>query len=123
MNMVKAPMMPVPLFESGKIYFCSTRGKWKEAHEALGAVAKMLDRRGAANTFRATDGSPDIYLLGVFDHSVATLAHESAHLVFDICEAVGIDVERGRANETFCHLLDKIVEFGSQYLTANELKN
>lgn len=110
--------MTIPLFESGRVYLCATRKDWVRSHEALGARADMTDRRGGANTFKSADGGLDIHLLGVFDQSAATLAHESAHLVFDICDAVGIEVQSGKANEAFCYLLDKIVEFGSQCLTS-----
>ena len=76
----------------------------------------MFDRRGAANTFRHTGGGKDIYLLGVFDGRVSTLAHEAAHIVFDICRTVGVEIEAGRANETFCYLLDAIVSFASEHM-------
>lgn len=115
------PQMTIPLFESGQVYFCGTRKDWKYAHEVMGSNANMLDRRGGANTFKSMDGGLDVHLLGVFDDSASTLAHESAHLVFDICETVGVDIEKGKANETFCHLLDKIVEFGNQQMLVTKL--
>lgn len=116
----KLPKIAIPLFDCGTVYLCRTRNEWQQAHRSLGAEAQLLDRCGSANTFRSLTGDRDIYLLGIFDNNVATLAHESAHLVFDICETVGVDVERGRANETFCHLLDTIVAFASEYLLTGK---
>lgn len=108
----KLPKMAVPLFSPGTIFLCQTREEWIAAHRALGSTASMLERRGAANTFRG-QGVPDIYLLGVFDGAPATAAHEAAHLVFDICAQAGVKVVPGEANETFCHLLDAVVEFAT----------
>ena len=110
------PKLEVPLFQSGFVYVCRTREEWLIAHEQLDAEATMTDRRGAANTFRHLSGGQDIHLLGVFDGSASTLAHEAAHIVFDICHTVGIEINSGGANETFCYLLDAIVAFASQNL-------
>lgn len=110
------PKLEVPLFQSGFVYVCRTREEWGVAHEKLGVEASMADRRGAANTFRHLSGGQDVHLLGVFDSSASTLAHEAAHIVFDICHIVGIDINSGGANETFCYLLDAIVAFASQNL-------
>lgn len=110
------PCLEVPLFKSGNIYICVTLDEWEAAHNELGAEPKMLGRSGAANTFRELNGGQDIYLIGAFDGKPSTLAHEVAHIVFDICHFVGIEVESGKANETFCYLLDTIVEFAYPYL-------
>lgn len=110
------PNLEVPLFRSGLVYICRTTDEWVTAHEALGAEPLMMERRGAANTFRSISGGQDIHLLGVFDASPSSLAHEAAHIVFDICHSAGIEVEAGKANETFCYLLDAIVEFAIQEL-------
>lgn len=103
--------MVIPLFKSGKVYLCKTQQEWIDAHRALNAEVKLLDRVGASNSFKHLDGGMDIHLLGWFDQKPSTLAHESAHLIFDICHEIGIRVESGQANETFCYLLDSLVEF------------
>lgn len=102
----------IPLFECGDIYLCRTRQEWIKAHESLGATADLLDRKGAANTFRSNQG--DIYILGWFDGSFATLAQEAAHLAFDICASVGVEVSAGRSNETYCYLLDWIIRLAEK---------
>ncbi len=110
------PKLEVPLFRSGAVYICRTVEQWTQAHEALGAEPKMMGRAGAANTFRHLSGGQDVYLLGIFDGRSSTLAHEAAHIVFDICHSVGVEVEGGKANEPFCYLLDAIVGFADQIL-------
>lgn len=110
------PRLDIPLFNSGCLYLCLNSEGWRECHLELGVEPQMLDRRGAANTFRHTGGGKDIYLLGVFDGKASTLAHEAAHIVFDICRSVGVEVEPGKANETFCYLLDAIVSFASEHM-------
>lgn len=109
------PALPVPLFACGHIYLCRSREEWVAAHKALGSEAQMLDRMGAANTFHG-NGAPDIYLLGVFADAPDVLAHEAAHLVFDICGRVGVRVAAGEANETFCYLLGAVVAFAAAEL-------
>ena len=117
-SLTRLPNLEIPLFNSGRLYLCLNTEDWKESHLELGVEPQFLDRRGAANTFRHTGGGKDIYLLGVFDGRVSTLAHEAAHIVFDICRSVGIEVEAGKANETFCYLLDAIVSFASDHMSG-----
>ena len=114
--LAQLPSLDIPLFSSGRLHLCLNIKDWKECHSELGAEPQMLDRCGAANTFRHISGGRDVYLLGVFDGRVSTLAHEAAHIVFDICRSVGVEVEAGKANETFCYLLDVIVSFASEHM-------
>lgn len=116
MNFPSLPKYHVPLFEGRYVYLCLTKDDWINAHQYVGATAKNLDRRGAANSFHSLSGDEDIHLLGVFDGQTSTLAHEAAHLVFDICHLVGVEVEVGRSNETFCYLLDSIIRFAEPYI-------
>ncbi|QIA76157.1 hypothetical protein [Rodentibacter caecimuris] len=111
MNLSQLPYLNVPLFESSRVYLCLSREEWQQAHSFFNVKADKLDRRGAANTFKSLSANQDIHLLGWFDGEFSTLAHEAAHIVFDICYLVGIEVEAGKANETFCYLLDCIMQF------------
>lgn len=111
----KLPSMKIPLFESGIVYFINNKEDWADVHKELNTTPTMRGEVGQANTFVSNNSQPDIHLLGVFDESVSTLAHESAHLAFDVCDSVGVEVEAGKANETFCYLLDSIVAFGYQH--------
>lgn len=105
------PHTTIPLFNSGILYICRTPKEWIDAHNQLNAEPNLLDRVGGANTFKNTQGGLDIHLIGVFDNKPSTIAHEVAHIVFDICHTVGIEVQTGQANETFCYLLDCLVDF------------
>lgn len=114
------PRMNVPLFDNSYILLCRNTNEWISAHQYFGAKADKLDRRGAANTFRSLSGEKDVHLLAVFDQRLSTLAHESAHIVFDICHLSGVDVEVGKSNETFCYLLDKVFQFAEPYLKSQQ---
>ncbi|QWA09534.1 hypothetical protein GTU79_19530 [Sodalis ligni] len=49
-------------------------------------------------------------MLGVFNGSAATLAHEASHVAFEICSIVGLPTPNDQTNETFCYLVQRIVE-------------
>lgn len=51
---------------------------------------------------------------------LSTIAHECAHMAFDICSRVGVDVEPGRANETYCYLMSRLVEFCERHIKKPE---
>jgi hypothetical protein len=91
---------------------------WEHAHTALGSVACCQGRKGAANTFRFLRVSRDVHLIGVFDGLYSTLAHEFAHIAFDICQDAGVRVVPGETNETFCYLLDALFAFGEKHMKA-----
>ncbi|QPB42217.1 hypothetical protein [Rodentibacter haemolyticus] len=116
MNFPELPKFDVPLFDGRCIYLCRSKDEWVNAHQFFGITAEKLDRKGAANTFQSLSGQQDIHLLGVFDGQSSTLAHEAAHIIFDICHLVGIDVETSKANETFCYLLDSVMRFAEPYI-------
>lgn len=49
------------------------------------------------------------YLIGVFDQQIATLVHECAHVCFYVCSDVGVTTRPEDANETYCYMLDRMV--------------
>lgn len=105
------PKMPIPLFDNGHVFLCTTKKQWQLAHEYLNSEVKFIDRGGCSNSFINKSNGLDIYLLGWFDRKTSTLAHEAAHIALDICYTVGVDVIAGKANETLCYLIDNIVSF------------
>ena len=50
-----------------------------------------------------------VYLVGVYDGSISTLAHELAHTTFFILSDCGVPVEPGAHNEAFCYLLGHLM--------------
>lgn len=103
------PSMRVPLFESGYIVFCDSLDKWVDLHNRLGVYAGDGEANGMSHTV-SNDGYV-IHIIGLFNGKSSTLAHECAHMAFDICHRVGVNVEAGAENETFCHLVSRMVEF------------
>lgn len=92
----------------GTVYLITSEEKWhdtmhyltaEESVEALGSgrAKAMIDSNGVV-----------IYFIGVFDGSLAALVHECSHVMFYILDYVGVEIDRGAANETFCYGIDKL---------------
>ena len=101
--------MKVPLFESGYIIYCGSWDDWGSLHEKLGIDGGDSFVNGASRT--VTNAQCVLHIIGVFNGKSSTLAHECAHMAFDICHRVGVSVETGSANETFCHLISRMIDF------------
>ncbi|EHM1384080.1 hypothetical protein KFS98_003567 [Salmonella enterica] len=101
--------MRVPLFNCATILF------FNDPSEAIAYIKKIS---GNDFTFNGYDGFEWMYetedkvyiILATFNKSVATLAHEAAHATFEICNIVQTRVSEDRDNETFCYLLQRIME-------------
>lgn len=113
-SLVRAPKIKVPLFESGDVVFCDSIESWNAVHDRLGVDAGEGLTNGASHTLRS--GSGTVHIIGVFNGSVSTLAHECSHVAFDICGIVGVTVTPGEANETFCYLISRLVDFGGKWM-------
>lgn len=94
-NIGNVPKMLVPLFESGTIVFCRDFTEWQRLHQKLGVDVHDSDANGASHTMSSENGV--LHVIGVFNGKLSTIAHECAHMAFDICSRVGVDVEPGRA--------------------------
>lgn len=105
-NIGNVPKMLVPLFESGTIVFCRDFPEWQRLHQKLGVDVHDSDANGASHTMSSENGV--LHVIGVFNGKLSTIAHECAHMAFDICSRVGVDVEPGRANETYCYLMSRL---------------
>jgi hypothetical protein len=57
-----------------------------------------------------------IYLMGVFDGSEVTLAHELIHVCFGVADDVGLTTDPGKANEAFAYLHSALMEKLRKYL-------
>lgn len=101
-------MFPVPLF-GGDIVVCRDRTEWRSACEFFGLDDDSEGFAGRSCQMRHTGTGKRIYLIGVFDRSVGTLAHELAHALFFLCGHVGVDIAAGDTNETYCYLLGHLM--------------
>ncbi|MDE9528072.1 hypothetical protein [Xenorhabdus bovienii] len=103
------PFMRVPLFESGYIVFCHSWRQWEALHAHLDVYSGEEGSNGMSRTVSSESGV--LHIIGVFNDKNSTLAHECAHVAFDICHRVGVNVSTGEANETFCYLISRLIEF------------
>ncbi|HHU7963203.1 TPA: hypothetical protein ACUKG2_004772, partial [Escherichia coli] len=91
---------------------------WQRLHQKLGVDVHDSDANGASHTMSSENGV--LHVIGVFNGKLSTIAHECAHMAFDICSRVGVDVEPGRANETYCYLMSRLVEFCERHIKKPE---
>lgn len=106
----KLPKMKVPLFETGEVVFCADIDEWMDLHNRIGVDSGSDLTNGASQTLHNKDMGT-LHVIGVFNGRTSTLAHECAHIAFDICSNVGVTVQPGEANETYCYLISRLVEF------------
>ncbi|ECD4706751.1 hypothetical protein E1C95_09145 [Salmonella enterica subsp. enterica serovar Bonariensis] len=120
MAKVKWPKLPrylIPLFQCANVYLCRSRGEWYQASEALGCQRGDVDMlSGATQTYCNAETGEALYLLGVFDGELSTLAHECAHIAFYVCRDTGVVVHEEGANETYCYLVGGLFKFGEGHL-------
>ncbi|MCS4333691.1 hypothetical protein [Klebsiella variicola] len=106
----KVPRFFVPLFHCANVYLCRSKEEWVQAESALGVpLADISMLNGVCRHFVNEAAGENLYLIGVFNNSIATLVHECAHATFYCCHDVGVTVNTGDANETYCYLLDRMV--------------
>lgn len=105
----KLPRYLVPLFHCANIYLCISKDEWGKAEESIGVQrADLTFSNGRCRHFVNDVTGENLYLIGVFDNSIATLVHECAHATFYCCHDVGVTTNPGDANETYCYLLDRM---------------
>lgn len=105
----KLPRYLVPLFECANIYLCRNKEEWMQAEACIGVPAANLSTSvGRCRQFINDETGENLYLIGVFDNSLATLVHECAHATFYCCSDVGVSVQTDQPNETYCYLLDRM---------------
>lgn len=101
----KVPRFFVPLFHCANVYLCRSKEEWVQAESALGVpLADISMLNGICQHFVNEAAGENLYLIGVFDNRISTLVHECAHATFYCCHDVGVTVDTGEANETYCYL-------------------
>ena len=105
----KLPRFFVPLFHCANVYLCRSKDGWIQAESSIGLPpADLIGSAGRCREFVNDVSGERLYLIGVFDNSLATLVHECAHATFYCCNDVGVTVKTDQPNETYCYLLDRM---------------
>lgn len=106
----KLPRFFIPLFHTANIYLCRSKEEWLAAELALGVpLSDVSFNNGRCRHFSDDETGENLYLVGVFDGNISTLVHECAHATFYCCNDVGVTIDTGAANETYCYLIDRMV--------------
>ena len=105
----KLPCYTIPLFESANVYLAKTREEFIQADKFCGGnIGERPFSTGLASSYENEEDAERIYLIGVFDKQLSTLAHECAHVCFYVCSDVGVTTNPEDANETYCYMLDRM---------------
>ncbi len=101
--------MRTPLFNCARIVLLRDR------EQATKYIKKLTGEEfefSGYDGFELERGAKDrrTIMLGVFNGSPAILAHEASHAAFEICNIIGQPTPNGETNETFCYLVQRIVE-------------
>ena len=101
------PSVPIPLFE-GDVYLCRSRKDWDATmgHFRCDQFVHPSAAGMCVSIASATDGA--VYVIGVFDRSVATLAHEALHAVVFILKEAGVPVTEEN-DEVMAYLLGHLM--------------
>lgn len=101
----KLPSMKVPLFDNGTVYLCRNFDEWKSAHAAAGLEVDDDLQYSSGLCRYIHHAGKRRFLVCINSGEFSTLAHELAHVAFDVCGLAGVPCEEGKGNETFCYLL------------------
>lgn len=113
----KLPRFFVPLFHCANVYLCVSKDEWIQAEAHISVPpADLSSSVGRCRQFVSDKTGENLYLIGVFDNSLATLVHECAHATFYCCNDVGVTVKTDQANETYCYLLDRMFSHFLPYI-------
>lgn len=114
----------VPLFQSSWVYLCTSREDWLQAHRNLKAEPNNVNKiAGCVRHFHDGITGENMYLVGVFDGKVSTLVHECAHACFYVCNDVGVRVDTAERNETYCYMIERMVDRFMPHVKPLEKKN
>ncbi len=115
----RLPRLRVPLFHCANAYLCRSKEEWAQAEQALGIEpADLSFSLGMCRHFASIRTGENLYLMGVFNNSLATLVHECAHATFYCCSDAGVTVKTDEANETYCYLLDRMFSHFLPHITG-----
>lgn len=105
--MRKYAKIKVPLF-GGEIWLCKSDKEFAEAHKDSGLSLTAVPGCSGVTVFLGESFAP-ICIVGIFNGKFSTIAHEMSHACFRILSSMGVELDAGGGNETFCYLLDHLV--------------
>lgn len=100
----------VPLY-SGTIHVATTHRQFNDVLKYFDLEPEeQLPNAGCALRIYGQKHGGKRYIIGLFDRSFNTLAHESAHVCFYILGERKVPIEQNESNEAFCYLLGWMVD-------------
>lgn len=101
----------IPLY-GGQVVIVNTQDEYEQMQKWAGVFdpKQRSFGGGVCSSLEMVDkvtGAPmnrPIYLIGVYDGTAVTLAHELIHACFFVMEDVGIETPAGEPNEAFAYL-------------------
>lgn len=99
----------------GTMWLVQDDKTWQRCIAYLGCETRGA-ARGKAFAAQHKQTGELVYLIGVFDGGLSTLVHECAHLAFWILRDVGIKLQGGKTNESYCYLIQTLFELFYPYL-------
>lgn len=115
----KPPSFRVPLFNNAKVVLLRSRKEAAEYLDKLGLEFDTTGYDGFAYDHRK-EGEIPLLLIAVFRHEPHILAHEACHIAFDICNHVGVPTPNNEMNETYCYLVQSIMQKFLPHLRSSE---
>ncbi|ROS20952.1 hypothetical protein [Raoultella terrigena] len=105
----KPPEYRVPLFNNAKVVLLRSRDEADDYLSRLGLEFDTTGYDGFAYDHRKGRKIP-LLIIAVFLHEPSVLAHEVCHIAFDICNHVGVPTPNDEMNETYCYLVQRILQ-------------
>jgi hypothetical protein len=88
------------------LYFVTSRAAFLDLRAKY--HADKIDAEDAAGLSSNCENGR-VQIIGVFDKSLSTLAHEAGHAIFNILEYAGVPTDK-RTSEVFCHMLSDFMD-------------
>lgn len=102
-------LLILPIYDR-KVVLCRTIEEWDKVGKKHGEEPYTSRNLCGLSTVYRPKGKDPVYVCGVFDDSISTLAHELAHATFYILGDIGIPVKAGKNNEDFTWMLGYLMQ-------------
>lgn len=106
---VRPPSFKVPLFNNADIVLLRDRDEADQYLSGIGLNFNLSGYDGFAYS-HIVNGDLPLLIVGVLKHQHDVLAHELCHVAFEICNLVGVPTPNDGMNETFCYLVQRLMQ-------------